>query len=678
VKTLKYIPLQFVLFQIIGILIGFYIPISPKMIAITLSISFLFLLFLYVVKYRKITQNSYFAFATFSLFIGIGIASVTFSNALNKQNHYTNYLSETSNTAILRIDKVLKSNSYYHRYFAEVRIINSQHSHGKILLNVLIDSSKQKFHINTKIVILKAFRPIHNPANPYQFNYKKYLKKQQVHYQTSIKSRAFIRLKNKKNTLNSWAFFIRNKIDKSLKKAHFKGDELAIINALVLGQRQEISKEIMQDYQNAGAVHILAVSGLHIGIILLLLNFLFRPLERLKHGLLIKLILILSLLWIYAFIAGMSASIVRAVTMFTAIAISLTVKKAIDVYKALIISIFFLLLFNPYYLFDVGFQLSYAAVFFIVYTQPILYKLWKPKLKIIDYFWQLLTVSIAAQFGVLPLSLFYFHQFPGLFFISNLVIIPFLGFILGFGILVIVLALLELLPNFIAQFYENVIFMLNTIVAWIGKQELFVFENLSFTATSVGFYFLMTFSFFKWTSTKEPKHFKLTLVILILFQVNLLLEKQKAETTHEFIIFNKTGASIIGIRTKSQLEINHTLKSSLPQKENSIKGYLIGTKSKLDRIENPLKSIYQFNNKKLLVIDSLGVYSVQKFIPDYILLTNSPSLNLERLIQSLKPKLIIADASNYQTHIKLWRKTCLTYNIRFVYTVKEGAFLEKL
>ncbi len=608
----------------------------------------------------------------------IGIASSTFNNDLNKRNHYSVSLTDKESITVLNIDKALKSNRYYDRYFANVTLMNSKKVHGKILLHVSKDSLAKKLAVSSKLAISKRLEGIQNPINPYQFNYKAYLQKQQVHHQVSLKVNEFVELKSRNHTVQFWAYSIRSKINRALEKANFKADELAVINALLLGQRQEISKEVLQNYQNAGAIHILAVSGLHIGIILLLLNFMFKPLDRLKHGGILKLILILSLLWAYAFIAGMSASIIRAVTMFTAIAISLTIKKSIDVYKALIISIFFLLLFNPYYLFDVGFQLSYVAVFFIVFTQPILYKVWKPKLKVVNYFWQLLTVSLAAQLGVLPLSLYYFHQFPGLFFISNLFIIPFLGFILGFGILVIALALLDILPNFVAQLYENVIYALNTSVEWIGKQEAFVFQNISFTVISVGLYFLLVLSFFKWASIKKPIYIRLTLFILVLFQGNLFLEKQKATTTNEFIVFSKTRESIIGIRTGENLEVHHTLTKNEISKLSSIKSYLIGTGSKLASVQNQIKSVYQINNKYMLVVDSLGVYSSQKFSPDYILLINSPRFNLERLIQQLKPKLIIADASNYKSQIKLWKKTCKTYNIRFVYTVKDGAFLEKL
>ena len=366
----------------------------------------------YFIGHKKLIQQSYFTISTFIAFIVIGMASITFNKSIQNKNHYSTYLSDTNDTSTLIIDEILKPNSYYHRYFASVTTINSVKVKGKILLNIQKDSTNNAFNVDDKIYITHGFDSINAPLNPYQFNYKHYLENQQIHHQISIKNKEYLLLKNNNQSIKGLAFLIRKQINNALIKFNFKGDELSIINALLLGQRQEISKEILQNYQNAGAVHILAVSGLHVGIILLILTFLLSPLDKLKHGTFSKLIIIIFLLWVFAFIAGLSASIVRAVTMFTAIAISLTVKQSISTYKALIISIFVLLLFNPFYIFNVGFQLSYLAVFFIVWTQPLLYKLWKTNVKLFDYCLQLLTVSVAAQVGVLPLSLYYFHQFP--------------------------------------------------------------------------------------------------------------------------------------------------------------------------------------------------------------------------------------------------------------------------
>lgn len=217
----------------------------------------------------------------------------------------------------------------------------------------------------------------------------------------------------------------RESIISKLKKENFGEEELGVIQALLLGKRDDISENTYNNYTNAGAVHILAVSGLHVGIILLLLEFFLSPLARLPKGKTLKLLLVVLLLWGYAFVAGLSPSIVRAVTMFSFVAYALYLNRPANSFNIIALSMLFILLVKPLFLFQVGFQMSYAAVFAIVWIYPKLQKFWFPDNFIIRKTWQLLSVSAAAQLGVLPISLFYFHQFPALFFISNLLIIPF-------------------------------------------------------------------------------------------------------------------------------------------------------------------------------------------------------------------------------------------------------------
>ena len=271
----------------------------------------------------------------------------------------------------------------------------------------------------------------------------------------------------------------------------FTDDELAVMNALLLGQRQEISKQLSDNYSKAGAIHILAVSGLHVGVILLILSFILKPLERVNNGKLIKLVLVILSLWFFAILAGLSASVIRAVTMFSAIALGQFFNKRNAVEHSLIFSMFIILLWKPLFLFDVGFQLSYTAVFGIIWVQPVLYQLWKPTFFIVDKGWQLISVSVAAQLGVLPISLFYFHQFPALFFISNLIIIPFLGVILGLGLVVLVLSYVSILPVFLEGFYGDVISILNKVVAFVARQESFLFSEISFSALKMIFSYLL-------------------------------------------------------------------------------------------------------------------------------------------------------------------------------------------
>jgi competence protein ComEC len=160
------------------------------------------------------------------------------------------------------------------------------------------------------------FKTIQSPLNPHQFNYKDYLARQGICQQVYLKKNTYKFFGKGSTTLVGFAASIRNKIQRSLQKHSFSKNTLGVLNALLLGQRQDLSRELLTDYANAGAIHILAVSGLHVGIILLLLNFLLKPIRSIQNGNFIKLILIVGFLWCFAFIAGLSASVVRAVTVY--------------------------------------------------------------------------------------------------------------------------------------------------------------------------------------------------------------------------------------------------------------------------------------------------------------------------------------------------------------------------
>ncbi len=672
-KQLKFIPLHLTFSLIIGILTAFYFSHSLRFILIYLTVCLVLLTILYFNYRNKLKPSSLFTILNFALFFFIGMLTLYIHSDTIKRDHYLNVSIFKNESIVLKITKELKPGLFNYKFEANVLEIDNNSSQGKILLNIQKDSSFTDLKVDTKILVKATLRDVNAPKNPYQFNYKKYLEKKNIYKQLSITKSDYLLLNNDHTSLNGFAFKFREKVNLSLKKYQFEKEELSIINALLLGQRQEISKEVLENYTKAGAIHILAISGLHVGIILWLLSIILKPLEYFKNGKLIKLVLAVALLWCFAFIAGMSASVIRAVTMFTAVAISLLGKKQSNIYNNLVISIFILLLFNPFYLFDVGFQLSYLAVFFIVWLQPLLYKIWIPKLKPINFLWKIFTVSLAAQLGVLPLSLYYFHQFPGLFFVTNLVIIPFLGFILGFGLLAIFLSLANLLPQFLADLYQSIIGLMNQFIEWIALQESFLFQNISFSVLMlVSSYGLIIFSF-RWIENKSPLRLKYGLLSLLLLQSVFIYEKWQMSSKNELIIFNKSRASVIGERNGNRLNLFHTI-DSLKQHESFIKSYMIGSHAKELKVTDSInKSLLAAKN--VLVIDSLGLYQFSNIESKTVLLSGSPKINLERLIKTIRPKKIIADNSNYKSYVSRWQKTSVQYKIPFYYTNKSGAYI---
>lgn len=331
---------------------------------------------------------------------------------------------------------------------------------------------------------------------------------------------------------------------------------------------------------------------------------------------------------------------------------------------------FILLVIDPNLLFQVGFQMSSAAVLAIVWVYPLLQKLWHPKNKILRYFWQLLSVSIAAQLGVLPISLFYFHQFPGLFFISNLVIIPALGLILGMGILVIFLALLNLLPDFLVLVYDTLIRCMNFIIGWVAEQEAFVFRNISFDAVQLLLAYGILISLVLFLSKPNFKKAVSLVVGIIGFQLWLLYTTHLTEQKNTLFLAHQIRNSVLMHQNGRNFMVTAQDKN---RTQRMVTDYQVA-----ERIASvhyrPIRNSYQWRDKSILIIDSLGIYTEKEEGWDYLVLTQSPKINLERLIDTIRPKLIVADGSNYRSYIKRWEAACKKRKLPFHYTGEKGAY----
>ncbi len=667
-QLLKFVPIKLTLFLILGIITGWYTDLNN-------TIPFCFVIGLLVVagflyKSKKRTNQYVFGIVALLVTFCIGLLVISINKPKNNFNHYSKHTNENPQELHLKISEVLKSNSFSDKYFAKILKVKNNNTTGDILLTIPKDSLKTKLHIDDEFIVYEQLSEIKKTLNPHEFSYKSYLEKVGVYQQLYLKSTNYISTKNNRKTIYGLAAKWRNKIIENLKKEEFGSDELGIIQALLLGERNDISEETYNNYKNAGAIHILAVSGLHIGILLLILQLILQPVDNLPYGKKIKLPLIVALLWAFAFLAGLSASIVRAVTMFSFLAYAEYLNRPANKFNILALSMFFILLIKPTYLFHVGFQMSYVAVFTILWVYPILQNFWQPKYSILNKIWQLLSISVAAQLGVLPISLFYFHQFPTLFFISNLVIVPCLGFILSGGIVIILLSLLNLLPNFVAQIYNGAIQFMNIIIAWIAQQETFLFKNISFDSIQLILsYIIIICLIVMWTKTSFKRIIVLFVSVLIL-QSYLLISKYQVNQKKGLLVLHQAKETTL-INQKGSTA--HVLSNQKNQLTSTLQSYRIGERINTITYDS-LKNCYTLLDKKIVIIDSFAVIDTTMKKVDYLILTQSPKINLERYLNIIKPKMIIADGSNYKSFITKWNKTCIKKKLPFHYTGEKGAF----
>ncbi len=666
---LRFISIKLAFFLVLGILLGYFLHIKPLVPILLL----LLLISALAITFRKKEKVLMFGILSGIAVVTLGILTVTLSKPGNHHDHYSHLKLNEVQVWHVKIHEVLKPNSFSERYVATVVTVNNSKKVGKIILTSAANFQNKKLKVDEELLIHNTIEEIKEPLNPFQFNYKKYLQHLGIEHQVRLTSQNYVLKEMPSTTVYGIAADLRTRITAQLKRNNFKEQELGIIQALLLGQRNDISEQTYTNYKDAGAVHILAVSGLHIGILLLLLEFLLSPLERLPNGRKVKLFAIVLLLWGFALLAGLSASIIRAVTMFSFVAYALYLNRPTGTFNILALSMFFILLVNPMLLFQVGFQMSYAAVFAIVWIYPILQKLWSPKIWLFKYVWSLLSVSMAAQLGVLPISLFYFHQFPALFFISNLTIIPFLGFILGLGIVVIILALWNSLPHFLVVFYNWLIHSMNTIIAWVAQQELFVFKNIAFGWEQLLWSYVIIIAAILVLTKASYRRIVVLLTGIIGFQIWAIFHNYAIQKAEVFIIAHQTRNSVLLYQKGNELNVI-TTDSSLT--ERLVTDYVIGAHSNAISYKS-LKNSYLVGNKRLFILDSTGILP-KTLKADYLLLSQSPKVNLDRIIDSKQAQHIIADGSNYRTYVEKWKATCEQRNIPFHYTGESGAYYIKV
>jgi competence protein ComEC len=677
-KILQFPLMKITIWFVLGIIFSSYFNLNPATSFTFIGIFFFVFIFTLYLSKNDFIQKIYFGIATYLLFFHIGCFIQSVHNEFYNETNYVHLIkNETDYHSVeLVLREKLKGNATIDKYIGLVKKVDNKNCSGKILVQIHHDHGDSRIQIGNNIQIYERCILNKKSLNPNQFDYGNYLNNKSIFGQIYTNANS-IKVSDKIDK-NIWYYSdrIRNNIISNLQKNNFSKDELQVVNALILGQQQNISKEILKDYQYAGAIHILSVSGLHIGFILLFITFLLKPLPKNKFGNTIRLFSIVISLWGFAILAGLSPSVIRSVTMFSFVAMGMYLKRNTNIFHTLLVSMFLILFFQPSFLFDVGFQLSYLSLFFILWLQPIISNLWMPKNKITTYFWDILTVSFAAQIGAFPLSVYYFHQFPGLFFITNLIIIPFLILIMGLGVVVMVMATFDFVPMLTMKSLEFCIYYLNKIINWVASFEQFIIKDISINWQTLICLYILIIAFVILFKKPTFPRIVFALISILLFQSTLLITRWKIQNQKEFIVFNSWKNTLITERNGDEVTVYGNERTIDKLASNTVlKSYLIANNSSITGI-NKMQNLYYFNDKKIMVIDSFGIYS-KEINPDIIILRQTPKINLERLIQVNHPKLIVADASNFKITIQLWKSICMKKKIPFHATAEKGFYKVK-
>lgn len=443
---------------------------------LSVSIGLLFLLHLVVVNQRKIpfyNLGSWVAWPALLIILLLGYYRAALNDQLLDPSHYRHISGGLGWKGTIVSPGVEKEN--FILYEAEVNTVFSDStaigSRGKFNFYVRKTDSLQLLNYGDQLMVKGMPYEIPAPKNPDEFNYSGYMRTKHIYDQQFVDATEIKLLgKSSPNPILAAGYKLRSYLQGRITQHLGSTAESAVFSALILGIKDHLDNDLTKAYASAGAMHVLAVSGLHVGIVFLILNYLFKPLMRLPHGNWIVFFLHLIGLWSYALITGFSPSVMRAVTMFSIVTLAGTSARSSNIYNTIAMSALILLLWEPNFIFAIGFQLSYAAVLGIIYLQPKLYNLWIPKYRLVDWAWQITAVSIAAQMATFPLGLYYFHQFPSYFFISNLLVIPAVGVILHVGLAFLIGSSLHgTIGEIITPILEGLLWTLNAVVDMAEK-----------------------------------------------------------------------------------------------------------------------------------------------------------------------------------------------------------------
>lgn len=648
---------------LLGIILNSYFPV-PRLISVWIFIGALCITCL--VYFLQKNKNLFSTLLILFTWLSLGIMKSNLNNDSTFNKHYSKINFTNKKIISLTIKEELKNTSTFKKYTANITSVDGKNSFGLILLYVR--DSLPKFNVGDKILQHGIILDLPEVKNPKEFSYADYLKKQNIYGQIYIQ-KEYIKLGVDKN-LNYYIDVLRQNLIHSFDIHQYKNSTQTFINAFLFGQRNEVSHKMNEEYTHAGVIHILAISGLHIAIIYGLLLYVYKLLNLGFKQRYFKLFISILFLWTFALITGLSASVIRSVTMFTIIAIAMTFDKNQNIYNAMIVSLLLLTIYNPNYIYDVGLQLSYLSVFIIIICNPLYKKLHFTRYKILHLVADLVSITLSAQLFLLPVILYYFHQFPTLFLIANIVVIPLSNIIL-YG-LVLILVLNYIYPTlsiFLGRILEVLITWLNDYIGWIASSKYAVLTNIPFTKLLLFVSFIVLGFLLKSIFNINFKTIRHLLYAIILLQLTFLYTYNKKNKTNELIVWNTYKKTLISIEEPNKIKIySDSLNlniTNLIQLDNFSKNLE----------ENILKNFFFFNKNKIVVVDSDTF--VPDINPDIIVLSNSPKINLERILNVTKPDIIVADASNYKSYIDLWRKTCRKKNIPFHSTYEMGYYIIK-
>ena len=427
---------------------------------------------------------------------------------------------------------------------------------GKAQVYLSKDSASLSLHYGDYIIIKGQLNEIAASSNPFQFDFKRYYAATNIYhngYFTSERWRATGG--NKVNPIYALGYTWQRALQKIFN--HYFTDESVrgVAEAIVFGYKDELNDDWLEAFSKTGTIHVLAVSGLHVGIIYTLLSYLLMLGSSKGRSRVIKSIVILLSLFLYCLVTGFSPSVSRAAIMFATVIVAKAFQRKTNLYNTLSFACFILLLLNPLNIYNVGFQFSFLAVIGIVLYTDYFKRIWRSSTKIGDKVMTLLCVSLAAQLTTFPLGLYYFHQFPNYFILSNLLVIPCISIVLYLGVFMVICTFIyQPVAQFLADLAEVYIRFIVQVASYIQELPFAFFENVHITFSQMLTVYVFLIALMVALVHKWWQGFGIALIAAMGFMA-IDYNYQYSLHKNEFIAFDVKKEVLLGFRDNDRLTV---------------------------------------------------------------------------------------------------------------------------
>jgi competence protein ComEC len=666
-----------------GIGLGIYFPsvsFAPLLQIALYSLAVVFILLNLAYKRFKLYKLKWLGGVLIhSLLCLLGWVTVIRYDELNDKDHFSK---KQANYLLIKISNEPKLTGELLRFTATVEadVLNGKRTpaNGNLLITIK-DSTAKNLYYGDELLIPSTYRPVDPPLNPAEFNYKKYLANQNIHYQEFLYPQQYYILnRNAGNSIVAYSLRLRQRLVEKFKRHLHNPEAIAVASTLILGYKADLSNDVLQAYSKTGTIHVLSVSGAHVAILFILLGLILSFLDRFKYGKLIKATLIILIIWYYSLFTGFSPAVCRAAVMISMLIIGKTYSWHISTLNILAISAFFLLLYDPLFITDVGFQLSYLAVFGLIVLQPVVYNWVDIKNKWADKLWALCSVSIAAQVITFPLSAFYFHQFPVYFLISNLFIIIPTAVIMYAGMAYLLLPDIPFISSVLGWILEKSILLMDKVLALIEHAPFSGISKIWITGSEYLLLYTVIIGVFYFLYDRRSWLLKLSLGCMLVLVCIISFKRWDNLQSDSITFLNLRKHTGIIFRTGNNAVVVSDLSDTDKTYRYSVQPYLdscqvsnIHKAATSTDIQLPFllkkTNLIQFGNKKLLIFDKQLQSTILpvKLKLDYLYISGNPLADIDFINKYYNYGLLIIDNDNSNTLITSLEKRAKVLHINY-------------